>query len=612
MLGVAGILLLGIGAQWLAWRLRLPSILLLLLAGFVVGPFTNHRLLDPDAYLGAALLPFVSIAVALILLEGGLTLRLKELRGGERVVRNLVLIGSPVTWALATVFAHYVLDFDWRLSFLLGAILIVTGPTVIIPLLRHVRPSGAIGAVVRWEGIVTDPVGAILAVLVFQVMLIPELGEMTTVGLIGLAKAVFGGGIIGGLGALILVVVLRKNLVPDFLHNGVSIAIGVFVFVLSNALQHESGLLAVTWMGILLANQDKVAVEHIVEFKENLRVLLISSLFIILAARLPMSEFTRFDLRTLGFVALLVLVVRPLSVFLSTIGTSTSFAERIFVAWMAPRGIVAAAVASVFALELEQANYPGADRLVSVVFAVIVLTVCVYGLTAGPLARRLGISDGQPRGVLFVGAHSWIRDMARVLEKEDVPTMLVDTSHREIRTAQMEGFRVHFGSILSEEFEDTVSLDGIGHLACMTHNDGVNALACLQFAPIFGRASIFQIAASEGGGEEAIPKHLSGRVLFDAELDYWTFEARVRAGGVVKRTRITEEYTFEHFLTAYEDEQAPPVVLFVIDGDGQLAVSTAQDKLVPVAGDTLIALVVAELEQDEVSVPARTKAMTSA
>ena len=589
---LATTLLLGIGAQWMAWRMRLPSILLLLLFGFFAGPFTDHVLVDPDAMFGDTLLPFVSLSVGVILFEGGLTLRFGELRrAGGRAALSLIFLGSPLTFILAAGAARWTLSVDWPLAMLLGAILVVTGPTVILPLLRHVRPTGPVSSVLRWEGIVTDPIGAVGAVLVFQVLFLSAVEERSSAALLGVAKAIGVGGLLGVLGALLLVFLIRRGLIPDFLHAAVTLLFVLTAFVTSNQVQHESGLLAVTLMGITLANQRKVSVEHIVHFKENLGVLLISILFILLAARLPLEEFTRFDLRSLAFVVLLIFVVRPAMVFVATLGTKLTWPERAFVAWLAPRGIVAAAVASVFALELEEIDYPGAERLVPVVFLVIIVTVTVYGLSATPLARRLGISKGTPQGILFVGAHSWARDMARALQEAGQEVLLVDTNHHEVQTAKIDGLPAHYGSILAEDFEVTAPIEGIGQLVCVTHNDEVNALACLHFTPEFGRNHVFQVVPEdEEPGEEELPMHLRGRALFGSEEKFFRLEARFRTGGV-KRTRLGDEFTYEDFLEQYDVEGAPVIPLFLIDAEGKLKVVVAGEKLAPKAGDTVIALV---------------------
>jgi len=591
MLGLASILLLGIGAQWLAWRMRLPSILLLLLGGFAAGPFTGHRLVDPDELLGESLLPFVSLAVAIILFEGGLTLRFRELREARKAVFNLIFFGAPLTLVLGTVAARWTLGLDWRVASLIGAIVVVTGPTVIMPLLRHIRPTGAAGSVVRWEGIVTDPIGAIMAVLLFQALLLGDQTEGSTV--LGWLGAVLAAGAIGIAAAIALVLLLKRGLIPDFLHSSVTLAFVLTAFVSADQLQHESGLLAVTLMGIAIANQRNVAVEHIVEFKENLSVLLISTLFILLAARLPIEEFMRFDWRALAFVVVLILVVRPLMVLLATLGSGLSWSEKAFVAWMAPRGIVAAAVASVFQLEMEAAGVEGAERMVPVIFLVIIMTVLVYGLSAGPVARRLGLArKGLPQGVLFVGAHSWARELAKSLRGLGLDVLMADTNHHEIQAARMEGLPAYYGSALSEDFEHHAPLDGIGRLLCMTHNDEVNSLVCLDFSSSLGRHNIFQLVPDddEPGGDE-LPLHLRGHALFEEGCTYWTLESRFRGGAIVKRTRFGEGFGLEEFRAKYDQPGAPIIPLFVYSAEGKLTVVNADEDLEAQPGDTLVAIV---------------------
>ena len=604
MVGLASILVLGIGSQWLAWRLKVPSILLLLLVGCLAGPLSGHRVLDPDALLGDALQPFVSMAVAVILFEGGLTLRLRDLHGATAAIRNLILLGAPLTWGLATLSARFALGWSWGMSTLVGAILIVTGPTVILPLLRHVRPSGAVGRVVRWEGIVTDPIGAIAAVLVFEAIAHGGGAHGTSDALWGIARAVFVGGGSGLLGALSLAFLLRRDLVPDFLHSPVALAFAVTAFVVSNLAQHEAGLLAVTVMGVVLANQRLVSIEHIVEFKENLTVLLVASLFILLAARLPIEEVqAAFDVRTLAFVGLLLFVVRPITAFVSLHGSELTMREKAFVAWMAPRGIVAAAVSSVFALGLADSGVEEASLLVPVVFAVIVGTVAVYGLTATPVARRLGLSKGKPGGVLIVGAHAFAREIAVALKAEGADVVVVDTNHNDSMRARMEGLEVWNGSVLSEDFELRAPLDGVGAVLAMTPNDSVNALACLHMTPLFGRAGTFQLSpvrmsVKEDDGE--IPRELRGRPLFSREVDIYDLQKRLRNGHVVKRSNIGEEFDYEDFLGLYDRPGAPALPLFVVDPTGRVTVVAADERPRTEPGDTVIAMVSPEaLEGDE-------------
>ncbi len=439
IVGLAAIVFSGIFAQWLAWRIRIPSILLLLVFGLLIGPILGF--VNPDELFGDLLFPLVSLAVGIILFEGGLGLRLRDLSGIRSVVRNLISIGALVTWVVGAAAAYFIVGLDLSLSLILGAILVVSGPTVILPLLRDIRPEGNVGSVLRWEGILIDPVGATLALLVFDTVLKTNIRSATGEAFIDLLQIVIIGAALGWVGARILSFLLTRYLIPDHLQNAFTLMMVIVVFGISNVLASESGLLATTVMGMVLANQNAVSIKRIIEFKEDLGVLLTSSIFVLLAARLQIGDILGLGWPALAFLAVIILFARPLSVFLSTLGTPLNGKEKIFLAWMAPRGIVAAAVASIFAIELSHVGYPNADKLVSLTFVIIIGTVVVYGLTAGPLARRLGLAEMDPQGLLLVGAHRWSRNLAMVLKNAGVKTVLVDTNTRNVGLAQDEGLR---------------------------------------------------------------------------------------------------------------------------------------------------------------------------
>lgn len=587
LVGLAGIAVLGVGAQWLAWRLRVPSILLLLAVGFVAGPVTGF--LDPDALFGEILFPLVSLAVGLILFEGGLSLRFRDLRAMGTSVWSLVTIGAVITWAMASWAAQALLGFGAGPALLLGAIVVVTGPTVVGPLLRHIRPVGTVARVAHWEGIVIDPIGATLAVLVYETF-----PAATTAGFDEAARAmglemlytIVGGTLIGGLGALVTVVILRRFWVPDFLQSPVLLMLVAGAFTASNLVQAESGLFTVTAMGVFLANQRSVSIKHIIEFKENLRVLLIASLFILLAARVSPA-----DIRELGwegpvFVLFLILVVRPAAVFVSTIGSSLTTNERIFLAWLAPRGIVAASVASVFALRLGEAG----DGLVPATFMVIVGTVTVYGLTAAPLARRLGLSNPNPQGVVFASANPGVRAIAHAVRAAGFPVLLVDNNRANVNAARMEELATTYTSILSEHALEASEDAGLGRLLAMTADDDVNVLATLHFRELFGRAEVYQLPlhAELKPRAAGAPSHMRGRNLFAAEATYEGLEQRFAQGQTVKATKLSPEFDYEAFRERYGKEALP---LFLVTESGTLVVCTAEKKLSPKAGQTLICLV---------------------
>lgn len=419
LVSLSAVVVLGIAAQWMGWRFRIPSILLLLILGILAGPVFGW--IDPGELLGPLLYPVVSLAVALILFEGGLSLSVKEFRAIGGVMAWLVTLGAAITWFIGALAAHWILGLGWPLAILLGAVLVVTGPTVIGPMLRLIRPTGRSGAILKWEGIIIDPIGAMLAVLVFQVIITSGGGHGMVVATIVL-KTIAIGAVSGLFWALVMWLCMKRDLIPDYLQSPVAVMFVVAAFTGANLLQSESGLLAVTIMGFALTNQKTVSVQHIVEFKENLRVLLIATVFILLAAHLRLEDLEQIGLPRFFFFLVLVLVARPAAVFASTPGSKLSLKEKLFLSWMAPRGIVAAAVASIFALRLEEVGLAGSDVLGPQTFLVIIGTVALYGLTAPWLACRLGLAKAQPQGVLFLGGRFWVRNIAKTLLDEGLPT----------------------------------------------------------------------------------------------------------------------------------------------------------------------------------------------
>jgi len=591
LLGLATIVILGIAAQWLSWRLRLPAILLLLIVGFVAGPVTGF--IDPDALLGDLLFPIVSLSVAVILFEGGLSLDVAELRDIGRVIGRLMTAGVVVTWGLTTLFAVTLLNLDLGLALLFGAVLVVTGPTVIIPLLRHIRPAARVGSAVKWEGIVNDPVGAILGVLVFEAIIVGGMEAGLNVVVPGMIQAAVVGTLAGLGGAGVVVLLLDRHWIPDYLENSVTLGLVFLSFAMANVAQEEAGLLAVTVMGSALASQSRVSVNRIVEFKEDLRVLLIATLFIILAARLPLRDPDYYSAGSLLFLAALVFVVRPAAVAVATWGSKFTWRERVFIAAMAPRGIVAAAVVSVFAIELTDAGRTDAARLIPLVFLVIVGTVGVYGIVTPLLARALKVAKPDARGMLLIGAAPWVRDLAQLLADSGVPVLLADSNWGNVSAARKAGLPAFYGNVLTEGALDEIEfrLDGIGYFLALTPNDEVNTLAAIHFRELFDRSRMFQLPPQESEQDRrrrGIPKHLHGRYLFHRDATYAAITNRTEAGAVIKRTRITKEFDAEAFRDHYGETALP---LFVVKESGEVTLTTAGTAFEPKPGQTLISLV---------------------
>jgi NhaP-type Na+/H+ or K+/H+ antiporter len=570
--GLAGVVLLGAAAQWLGWRLHIPSILLLLLFGFLGGPEVAG-LVRPDEMFGDLLLPGISLSVAILLFEGALTLRWRELGEHRGVVGRLITLGAAITWLLAALGAYLLLGVGLELALLVGAILTVTGPTVVLPLLRHVRPTGSSGSILKWEGILIDPVGAVLAVLVFEGILAGHVGPVLHDAALGILKTVVLGTAIGLVAAFVLTQLLRRYF---------SLAVGAYA--LTNLFQHEGGLLTVTVMGALLGNQKQVSIRHILEFKENLRVLIISAIFVLLAARVRIEELAALPAGAYVFLAGLILLVRPLAVLACTARANLDRPTRIFLSAVAPRGVVAAAVTALFALRLESEGYTEARALVPVIFLVIVGTVTIYGLSAGPLAIRLGLSTPNPQGVLMVGAHRFVRALAEVLQELGLTVRLVDTNPLLASRARMQGLPVHQGSAVSEQADEELDLAGVGRIFAMTPNDEVNALCALHYTHLFGRGEVYQLAARS----DALARHLRGRVLFGEEWNYSVLDERVAAGATVKATSLTEQFDFDAWR---EEHGANAVPLLLLDAEGKLVAWTVDHQLEPAPGHTLIALV---------------------
>lgn len=588
----AAILSLGIAAQWLAWRLRVPSILLLLAAGFALGQLAPGV---TEEVIGDLLLPVVSLSVAVILFEGGMTLRIGELKEVGSAALRLVTVGVLIAWVLTTLAAWKILGWDLRIAALMGAILVVTGPTVIAPLLRHVRPTRRIGSIVKWEGIVIDPVGAILAVLVFEGIVASGEGESawTTIAIM-LGSTVLLSSAIALLVAALLIVVLRNYWIPDHLHNPLFLAAALASFALSNVMMSESGLATVTLLGVILANQKKVPIKHVMQFKENLQVLLISVLFVVMASRVAMGDLTQLGWRGVLFLATLIFLVRPAAVFLATIRSDLPMKERVFLAALAPRGIVAAAVAALFALEVAHLfgdTLPeGADEMAPLALLVIVGTVAVYGLAAAPIARRLGLAVASAQGVLFAGCDPWVRPIAEALQNEGFSVLLVDTNRRSVSMARMAGLPAECASILSEYVTEELDLTGIGRLVAMTPSDEVNTLATMEFHHIFGRAEVYQLAPWDfgAGRRESVASSLRGRPLFGEAITHASLAQRLLGGQQVKCTKLTDTYDYEAFRSMYGESA---LVLFVIDESRQLQIVTGEAEPTPKPEQTIVALV---------------------
>lgn len=574
--------------QWVAWRVKLPAIIFLLFSGIIAGPVLG--ILDPDKLMGDLFFPFVSLSVAIILFEGSLTLKFREILGLQAVVRNMVSYGMLVTWVITAIATRYAIGISWELSFLFGAVTVVTGPTVIVPILRTVRPSAAVSNILRWEGIVIDPIGASLAVLVYEFIIsgggqkalgntMLTFGEIVSVGLIiGLASGYTFG------------LLIRHHWVPEFLHNITTMSLVFGTFVLSNILQPESGLVTVTIMGIILANMKDVDMQDILNFKESLSILLISLLFVMLAARLDPVSLMELGWPILIVFASIQFLARPLNVQVSAIGSKLAWPERHLLAWIAPRGIVAAAISALFAIQLENAGYADAPLLVPLTFAVIIGTVLLQSFTARPLAKWLGVSEPEPMGFLIIGANIVARSIARALIQNGLQVTVADTSRENLIKARLDGAQTYLGNPISEHAEHNLDLIGIGSMLAITPHESVNVAASLHYRMDLGRNNVFFIQTAQVDkipDRIALSRKIHSEILFGRDITFSYLFSTLSKSGEIRTAKLTPDYGYDDFVQQY-DFQATP--LFAIDSKKQCHIVTEKLRINPESGWSVIFL----------------------
>jgi NhaP-type Na+/H+ or K+/H+ antiporter len=544
---------------------------------------------QPDRVFGDMLLPFVSLAVAIILFEGGLTLRISDLRGHGATVRNLVTAGCLITWATGGLAAYWILGFDPELATLFGAIIVVSGPTVVAPLLRTVRPSAGLAKILTWESILIDPLGALLALLVFDFIITAQTGDaLWQVAGTVLKTGLLGTGL-GGLGGYLFGEVLRRRWVPEYLRDVSALALVVLVFTAAEMVQRESGLLAVTIAGIWLANMNRVDLEDILNFKESLSLLLISSLFVVLAARVDLTQLQALGGGAIGVLLALQLVGGPLRAWVCSMGSSLSWRERCLLGWILPRGIVAAAVSAVFALRLQEAGLPGADSLVPLVFVVIIGTVLLQSLTAAFLARRLGVAEPEPRGVLIVGANPVSVAVAAALRQAGHPVLIADSSWSYIQEARMQSIPTFYGSAVSAYADRHLDLLGLGQLLALSVRPDFNELAAARYQAEFGRDAVFVLKSS--GEARVSQKHrvsgsLSSRLWPNPDITYEDLARRLDQGGEIRTTSLSDAFTMEEYRAKNPDS----LILFASDRDGRLHLPSVDAVLSPKPGWSVTAL----------------------
>ncbi|MDF1522334.1 MAG: sodium:proton antiporter [Trueperaceae bacterium] len=580
------VLSVGLASQWLAWRLRLPAIVVLIAAGIVLGPVTGVIDLGLSQ---AGFSELIGLGVAIILFEGGMALQLGELRRVGRGVGRLTVLGPPLAWTFGALAAHYVAGLSWPVAWVLGAILVVTGPTVILPLIRQARLNKDSASLLKWEGIVNDPVGVLLAVLTFQYFTIA--GDGVADALAGLGAAVAAAVVLGGAGGWLTGTAFRRGAVPEHLKAPVLTVLVLVVYWASNLVQHEAGLLSVTVMGLVIGTMPLVERETLRHFKENLTVVLLSVLFVVIPSQLSLEHLALIDLRAAAFVLAVLFVVRPLAIGIALIGAPVRAENKLLLAWIAPRGIVAAATASLFGPALVEAGYPDAERLLPFAFLIILATVLAHGFSIGPLTRRLGLAARRANGLLVVGATRWTRALTGALRRLDVDVLVADGAYARLRGLRMDGAPVFYGEVLSEEAEEALETQHLSHLLCATDNDFYNALVCKAWGARFGHHRSLQLATHQESGDEAKRMTLQqrGYLAFDEDADFETLQRRLDEGWTVQTSKLTDAYGLEDLVERLGATGEAWVLLGGVAPDGGLRLHSVEQPVEPEAGWRVLA-----------------------
>ncbi|EGR2201452.1 sodium:proton antiporter [Vibrio parahaemolyticus] len=584
---------IGLGCQWLAWRLRLPAILFLLLAGLIVGPFMQW--LKPDEILGNLLFPLVSLAVAVILFEGSLTLNFKEIRGVSGSVWSIVSIGAIISWAATSVATHYFLGFTWELAMLFGSLTVVTGPTVIVPLLRTVRPNSTLANILRWEGILIDPLGALFVVMVYE--FIVSHSAVNSMEVFGTIIAV--GVILGVASGAAVATVLRRAWLPEYLQPFAVLMVVLGVFSVSNHIESEAGLLTVTVMGMWLANAKDINIQQILHFKEHLTILLITGLFIFLAARISLDDFAALGSGALLLFVFMQLVSRPLSIFLSTMRSNLNLKDKLFLSWVAPRGIVAASISSLFAIKLIEYGVDGASLLVPMTFMVIIGTVVLQSATARPMAIALGVAEPAPRGFLLIGANRVAREIGQALARYDRRVLMTDSNWEYISQVRMMGLDYYYGNPISSHADDNLNMIGIGQVVALTPDQHFNIMACMQFVDEFGEDKVhcLQKVKTNGNGSEkhSVAQEYHGKLLMGGNVSYTQLASLLSRGAEIKHTKLSENFTYQDYLEHHKTNLVIP--LFNVEDKGKIQFCDDPDQFAPSTSSTIVSLILPESAQ---------------
>ncbi|QHI95453.1 sodium:proton antiporter [Aristophania vespae] len=600
LLGLATTFGAGMLAQWLAWRFRLAAIVILFALGLLFGPVFG--ILHPSVTLGWTFRPIISLLVALVVFEGGMALDIRQLREAGEGILRLTMIALPINWILGSLAAHYVAHFDWGTAFLFGAIVVVTGPTVVLPLLRHTKLQPRIAAFLRWEAIINDPIGAILAAIILQIVILKTdngtafFFTQTVPDMLVAGAEAIAAGIIP---AYLVRYLFTRDLMPEIMKVPALLTIALLIFQLCTIEMDGAGLIAVTIFGMAVTNLHIPGGNELRRTKESLVVLIVSVLFILLTSDLQRSVLARVSWPILLLTLVMLFVVRPVGIFISTLGTNMSWQERLFLGWIAPRGIVAASVAGAIGIQLTDAGFKSGELIMPAVFALIAVTMICHGFSLRPFARYLKLTLSDEPALALLGANRITVDLADCLNKESIPVLIVDNNVTDLMAAAKAGIPVLKAELLSTYGQVSLEERPADYLVAMTGDNIYNGMVCGLLAPNMGRQRVYQISPGVARLDyyRGVSRDARGKIVGEPSWSYSFFDTLYSRGWrfVAKKIEKDEEYEFGVDENRYD-------ILLVRRGSA-IIIRSAEDIDQPTSmkGDYIVSLQPVEQEEAKVS-----------
>ncbi|WP_164669317.1 cation:proton antiporter [Virgibacillus doumboii] len=588
LLSIVVIIVLGIFSQWLAWRVQWPSIVIMSVAGLLIGPIIG--LINPEEALGELYSPLISLAVAIILFESSSGLDFRELKGLSKSVFRVAAAGAFLAWIGGSLAAHYIAGLNFAISFIIGGLFIVTGPTVIIPLLRQAKLKPRVATVLKWEGIIIDPAGPLLALFAYQIIKVIN-GDVQGHYIINFFLGALLAVIIGLVAGLTVSRMVKKGLFPEFLKSPIVLSFVLLCFTVSEVIMHETGMLAVTVMGLTMARTKNYisAIGNVSHFVENISVMLTSTVFVLLTASLTRETIMEiFTLPILGYVLIMLFLIRPLSIWISTIGTELKPAEKTLISWIAPRGIVALTVSGYFAGILTEDGYADAAILMTLTFALVFITVCAHGFTLEPFAKKLGLANTGQEGILIVGANPFSIAFAEFCKTQEIPILIIDDSYDRLIPAQNnKGIKTYYGQILSEHTQFEVDLTPYKYILAMTDEPAYNGLICQSYAPEFGYNNTFALSVSKrrSSSNEEISPAVKGHILFDEDAVLPELNQKINEGYTFDMMEISNKEMIKK-----DEFTANNELLFIWKENDDIVFVTHQKELDPEKDDKAVVL----------------------